>query len=91
MPRVDPCGGAFPPRFRRDFDARPNRHATSVSGWRENRGFRLLFSGFSEQFSLVASDVTCLFVGFLTLFLNFTQLIKNLCDIVFGQGTVAFL
>ena len=56
---VGPCGGAFPPRFRRDFDARPNCHATSVSGWRWNRGFRFLFSGFSKQFSLVASDVTC--------------------------------
>ena len=50
---VEPCEEAFSPRFRRDFDAPLNRHATSVSGWRENRGFRLLFSGFSEQFYLL--------------------------------------
>ena len=31
---IEPCDGAFSPRFRRDFDAPPNRHATSVSGWR---------------------------------------------------------
>ena len=31
---VEPCDRAFPPRFRRDFDAPPNRHTTSVSGWR---------------------------------------------------------
>ena len=34
IPLLEPCDGAFPPRLRRDFDAPPNRHATSVSGWR---------------------------------------------------------
>ena len=75
-PQVGPCDRAFSPRFRRDFDAPPNRHTTSGSGWRWNRGFRFPVSSFSGQLSFVTSNKMChLCIG-----VKWTTLIVNVFD-----------